>query len=176
MANVNAEKLKIICYPDPRLRKHCEPVGVFDASLTAMARRMLELMRAADGVGLAAPQVGVLIRLFVCNVSGDPKDDMVFVNPELADLEGAAVGEEGCLSIPDGTVNVRRAVQCKMTARDLDGESFEMEGFDLAARVWQHETDHLEGRLIIDRMSEADKIANRRAIKKLQQDYQGRAR
>lgn len=174
--NVNAERLKIIRYPDPRLRKHCEPVEVFDASLTAMARRMLELMHAADGVGLAAPQVGVLARLFVCNVTGDPKDDMIFVNPELADLEGAAVGEEGCLSIPEVTVNVRRAVRCKMIARDLDGEAFELHGVDLASRVWQHETDHLEGRLIIDRMSEADKIANRRAIRQLEQDYNGRAR
>ncbi len=92
---VNAESLKIICYPDPRLRKHCEPVTVFDASLAAMARRMLELMRGSDGVGLAAPQVGVLVRLFVCNVTGDPKDDMIFVNAQLADLDGAAMGEEG---------------------------------------------------------------------------------
>ncbi len=173
---VNAEKLKIICYPDPRLRKHCEPVAAFDASLAAMARRMLELMRSADGVGLAAPQVGVLVRLFVCNVTGDPKDDMIFVNPQLADLDGAAMGEEGCLSIPDVTVSVRRAARCRMMAHSLEGDAFAMEGVDLAARVWQHETDHLEGRLIVDRMSEADKIANRRVLKKLEQDYKGRAR
>jgi len=173
---VNAERLNIIRYPDPRLRKHCEPVEVFDASLAAMTRRMLELMRTADGVGLAAPQVGVLVRLFVCNVTGDPKDDMIFVNPQLADLEGAAIGEEGCLSLPDTTVNVRRAVRCRMTAQNLEGETFETSGVDLLARVWQHETDHLEGRLIADRMSEADKIANRRALKKLEQDYKNRAR
>ncbi len=172
---VNAEKLKIICYPDPRLRKHCVPVEVFDASLAAMVRRMLELMHAADGVGLAAPQVGVLVRLFVCNVTGEAKDDMVFVNPQLADLDGAALGEEGCLSIPDVTVNVRRAVGCRMTAHTPDGDAFSMEGVNLAARVWQHETDHLEGRLIVDRMSATDKIANRRALKKLEQDYKDRA-
>jgi peptide deformylase len=173
---VNAESLKIIRDPDPSLRKHCEPVEVFDASLAAMARRMLELMRTADGVGLAAPQVAVPVRLFVCNITGDPKDDMIFVNPRLADLEGAAIGEEGCLSLPETTVNVRRAVRCRMTAHNLEGETFEMNGVDLAARVWQHETDHLEGRLIADRMSEADKIANRRALKKLEQDYKSRAR
>ncbi len=168
---LDAAALRIITYPDPRLRKVSQVVERFDEDLAVLAGRLLQLMRQHDGVGLAAPQVGILLRLFVCNPTGDPKDDHVYVNPKLTDLSGQADREEGCLSIPDVNVNVRRSLSCKMHAFDLQGRPVEEEGTDLLARCWQHECDHLEGRLIIDRMSESDKIANRKAIRQLETDH-----
>lgn len=166
--------LQIIAYPDARLRMVCQEVDRFDDALAALAERMLQLMRQHEGVGLAAPQVGVLLRMFVCNPTGDPKDDHVYVNPRLTDFADQGDREEGCLSIPDVTVNVRRPLSCKMHAFDLQGRPIEEEASDLLARCWQHECDHLEGRLIIDRMSESDKIANRKAIRQLEADHKRR--
>src|ERR1700748_38254 len=94
------EDLKIILWPDPRLRKIRQPVGTFDDSLAALSARMFELMREARGVGLAAPQVGLNIRLFVANATGEPGDDIVYVNPTLSDADGEEEAEEGCLSLP----------------------------------------------------------------------------
>lgn len=164
-------KLEVIYYPDPRLRKACRIVEEFDDALAALAGRMLELMRAEQGVGLAAPQVGQQVRLFVCNVTGDPKDDRVFVNPELSELSGEIESQEGCLSIPDVLVTLRRAKHCRLNAKDIKGRPIELEGEDLVARCWQHEVDHLHGRLIIDSMSESDRIANRRTLKDLERKH-----
>src|SRR5437870_5122503 len=97
----DAAALHILDYPDPRLRKMCKPVEVFDESLARLAARMFELMRVEEGIGLAASQVGVLVRMFVCNVTGEPKDDLVFVNPRISDVSEPGDGEEGCLSIPE---------------------------------------------------------------------------
>lgn len=168
-------QLSMICYPDPRLRKVCAPVEEFGPALADLAGKMLDLMREEQGVGLAAPQVGVLSRLFVCNVTGEPGDDMVLVNPVLSELEGDIEGEEGCLSIPDVTVQMRRAKSCVMRAVDVHGKPIELRGEDLLARCWQHECDHLDGRLIIDRMSEADRIANRKVLKELEKKNSRRA-
>lgn len=163
----------IVLYPDPQLRQKCAPIlpAEFDASLAGLARRMLELMKAHNGVGLAGPQVGVCRRIFVCNPSGEPGHDHVFVNPVLSELTGAVEGEEGCLSIPEVRVMVRRAKRCRLTAMDLQGRPVEADAEELLARIWQHETDHLDGRLIIDRMNAADKIANKKQISQLEADY-----
>ncbi len=158
----------IVVYPDPRLRRVCEPFAHFDGELKTLAERMLRTMRAGNGIGLAGPQIGVLARIFVCNVTGEPQDDQVFVNPELYDLTGAVEGEEGCLSIPDVTVTVRRARRCRMRALDVQGRPVDVEAEDLLARVWQHECDHLDGGLIIDRMNGADRIANKRILADLE--------
>lgn len=168
----NPAKLRIVLYPDPVLKKVAREVGKFGGDLHAFAARMLELMRAGEGVGLAAPQVGVGLRLFVCNHTGEPDADLTCVNPRLLDLSGAEEKEEGCLSIPGVTVTMRRAARVVMEAYDLDGKLFQITGTDLQARVWQHEIDHLDGRLIIDSMSSADEIANRRALKQLKEQYQ----
>jgi peptide deformylase len=168
---LNVADLQIITYPDARLRKVCQKVERFDADLVALAERMLLLMRQHEGVGLAASQVGVLLRMFVCNPTGEPKDDHVYVNPQLTDFTDLAEREEGCLSIPDVNVNVRRPLTCRMQAFDLQGRPIEEQATDLLARCWQHECDHLDGRLIIDRMSESDKIANRKAIRQLEADH-----
>lgn len=159
--------LRILHYPNPILRQPARTVETFDEGLAELARRMLVLMHELQGVGLAAPQVGVSIRLFVCNPTGEPRDDLVAVNPVLTDLSGAEEKPEGCLSIPGVTVQMRRAFRACLRAQDARGAALELSGEDLRARVWQHETDHLNGVLIIDRMSEADEIANRRALKAL---------
>jgi len=164
-------KLKIVTYPDSRLRRSCQPVEVFDERLAAVAARMLKLMHESNGIGLAAPQVGLPFRFFVCNITGQPGDDRVYVNPEIDEAEGLAAMEEGCLSLPDVRVTVRRPLGCVIRAQDLGGRSFEEAGEGLLARCWQHETDHLDGRLIVDYMSEADKIANRRVLRQLEAEH-----
>ncbi len=166
--NVDIEQLTIIHYPDPRLRKVCEPITVFDEELAAFAQRMLELMHAGRGVGLAAPQVGVLKRMFVMNPSGEPGDDHIFVNPEIRDMHGNEEAEEGCLSIPEVYVNVRRAARCRIVARDLAGNPVELTGEGLTARVWQHETDHLNGVLILDRTGPGDRLKVRKKLRELE--------
>lgn len=163
--------LRILYYPDPVLKKRSAPVTAFGPDLQALADRMIALMHQAPGVGLAAPQVGVSLRLFVYNPTGEDGDDVVCVNPVLSDFEEAEDREEGCLSLPEVTVTMRRSVRAVLHACDARGQAFTLTGEGLVARIWQHERDHLDGRLIIDRMSDVDEISNRRILKQLQQDY-----
>lgn len=164
-------KLRIVLFPDPILKKKAAEVNQFGEPMRALAARMLELMREEKGVGLAAPQVGVGLRLFVCNATGEPADDLVCINPQLLQLSGVEAKEEGCLSIPGVTVTVRRAVHAVMQAFDVEGRPFQVTQSELPARIWQHEIDHLDGRLIIDSMSTADEIANRRVLKQLKEKF-----
>ena len=163
--------LHIVNYPDPVLKKKCAPVESFGDDVAVLAGRMLELMRGAEGVGLSAPQVGLAIRLFVCNPTAEPGDDLVCVNPRITDSDGTFEGDEGCLSLPGVTVTMRRASTITLEAFDVQGRAFTRSVEDLLARVVQHENDHLDGRLIIDSMSPTDEIANRRALKQLREDY-----
>lgn len=162
---------RIIRYPDPRLRQICARIREFDERTAALAERMLELMKEGNGVGLAGPQIGVGLRIFVASPTGEPGDAQVLINPELHDLQGAVEAEEGCLSLPDIRVNIRRARKCRIRAQDIHGKPFEMEGEGLIARIWQHETDHLDGKLIIDRMDATDRIANRKKIAELEEKF-----
>ncbi|HUU96029.1 MAG TPA: peptide deformylase [Phycisphaerae bacterium] len=170
----DVDRLSVICYPDPRLRRACQAVTRFDDNLAALAAKMLELMWAGKGIGLAAPQVGVLLRMLVMNVTGDKKDDLVLVNPVIRDPQGSKEAEEGCLSLPNIHVQVRRAARCRVTAQDLKGNPIELEGEDLLCRVWQHETDHLHGILILDRMGPSDRIATRKTLKEMEATYRAR--
>lgn len=163
--------LAIISYPDPRLRKVSQPIDTFDGNLRALADRMFELMREDRGVGLAAPQVGLNVRLFVLNHSGKPEDDKVYVNPILTDATGEEEGEEGCLSLPDIHGDILRARTLRIDAQDLDGKPFTETETGYKARIWQHETDHLNGTLIIDRMGPTAKMAARKKLKQLEEDY-----
>ncbi len=165
------DKLRIVHYPNPVLKKMCTPVEAFTAELEELAEKMLLLVREAEGVGLAAPQVGVPIRLFVCNAIGEAGADLVYVNPRFTESTGAEEKEEGCLSIPGVSVTMRRATHAAIEAFDLRGTPFQKTAGDLEARVWQHEIDHLDGRLITDNMSTTDEIGNRRAVKQLEAEY-----
>jgi peptide deformylase len=153
------------------LRRKCARIETFDGTISALAERMLEIMHNNNGVGLAGPQVGVSRRIFVCNPTGQAGDARVYINPELSDLAGVQESEEGCLSVPDVHVIVRRARCCKIAASDVTGKPFEDQAEGLISRIWQHEIDHLEGRLIIDRMDATDRIANKKAIIQLETDF-----
>jgi peptide deformylase len=166
------QDLKIVLYPDPRLKKMSSPVSAFDDELKAIAGRMFELMREHRGVGLAAPQVGLNVRMFVMNATGEEADDRVYVNPQLLDAEGEEEGEEGCLSIPQVNARIWRSEKLRMVAQDLDGKPFEEIGTDLVARIWQHETDHLNGTLITERMGPVARLAARRVLKELTEKFE----
>lgn len=174
--NLKTDNLKIVRYPDPVLKKKCEEVTAFGPDLADLALRMFDLMKEARGIGLAAPQVGLPVRLFVYNVTGNEADNHLCVNPQLLDLEDAADDDEGCLSLPGVTVNMRRAISLTLKAQDAEGNWYERKGDNLLARVWQHETDHLNGKLIIDSMSPSDEVANRRAIRKLEDEFKAESR
>jgi len=162
--------LKIVHYPDSVLRDKAAPIAAVTDEVKAVAAKMIELMHLAPGVGLAAPQVGLSWRLFVANPTGEPEDDQVYINPELVHFGGGyAARDEGCLSLPGITVEMSRPAEVTIRAMNLKGEVFEETADGLLARIWQHEYDHLEGVLIIDKMSAMDRMANRRAIKELEE-------
>ena len=165
------EELQIINWPDPRLLKVSEPIATIDASIRELAVRMLEMMREAKGVGLAAPQVGKNIRLFVINPTGEPGDNRVYVNPILTEAEGEEEAEEGCLSLPDIHVTVPRSKTIRMQATDLEGQPIDIKETGYVARIWQHENDHLNGVLITSHMGLGDKLRYRKALKQLEEDY-----
>jgi peptide deformylase len=166
---VDPLRLRIVTYPDPVLRQPAEAVTEFNDEVRGVAHRMLELMREAPGVGLAAPQVGLSWRVFVANPTGEPGDDRVFINPEIVEASrDVAAMEEGCLSLPEIRGEVQRPRRVTVRAIDLDGERFELTSDELPARVWQHEIDHLDGVLIIDKMTRMDRLANRRPLKALE--------
>lgn len=148
--------MKIITYPHPTLRHKSQPIKRVDAELKRIVEEMFDLMFEARGVGLAANQVDLPIRLFVANLKGDPEEaeNMVFINPVISNAKGNAEAEEGCLSIPGVHMNVRRAEKIHLTAYDLSGHEFNQEIDDFFARVVQHETDHLNGVLFTDRLSD----------------------
>ncbi len=142
--------LKILYYPDKVLTRKAEPVTLFGAELAELAQNMLETMDSSEGVGLAAPQVGVSKRLLVlCEPEGEP---MCLVNPEILESDGREYGEEGCLSLPKMYARVPRATHIKVRAQDIDGTVFEFEANDFLARIVQHECDHLDGVVFPDRL------------------------
>ena len=157
----------IVFHPSPVLRQKAKPVSRIDGFVRELVADMHRVAREYDGIGLAAPQVGESLRIFVtCALYGEP--ERVFINPRL-ELSGEIVGDdEGCLSLPEIRAEIMRPPQARIMALDLDGDEFSMERDGIWARVWQHEYDHLEGTLIIDRMRPLDKLANRRALRDLE--------
>jgi len=139
----------IVKYPDPILREKAQPVKKINDRLLKLLDDMAETMYKAEGVGLAAPQVGVSKRVFVVDV-GDEHGLIEFINPEIIAKEGEQFGPEGCLSIPGISGDVRRARKVKVRALNRAGEEFELEAEDYLARAIQHELDHLNGILFID--------------------------
>ena len=170
-----AKKIKvheIVKYPDPVLAKRGEDVTEFGEDLKALVEEMFESMYAAHGIGLAAPQIGLSKRLTVIDVSfkKDPADKLVLINPEIIEREGKQFEEEGCLSLPDIREKVNRAAKVKVRAQNAEGEWFEVEGEELLARALQHEIDHLDGVLFIDRLSRLKRDLVHRRIKKMQKN------
>ena len=147
--------LKIIQYPHPTLRHVSKPLKRVDAELKGMIQQMFELMYAAKGIGLAANQVDLPYRFFLVNLESDPAkgQEMVFINPVLSRQKGSAEAEEGCLSLPGLYADVKRSERVTIDAYNLSGENVRLEADGLLARVVQHETDHLNGKLFIDRLN-----------------------
>jgi peptide deformylase len=162
----------IVKYPDPVLAQKAEQVTVFDAKLKKLTDDMFESMYAAEGIGLAAPQIGISKRIFIVDLSigKEKKDRLVLINPEILTREGKQVEEEGCLSLPDIRDKVSRSFTVRMRAQDETGKWFEIDGEELLARAFQHELDHLDGVLFIDRVSRLKRDLILRRIRKLQKN------
>jgi peptide deformylase len=160
--------MDIVLYPDPVLRKKAAPVTRFDEALRKLADDMHETMSKAKGVGLAAPQVGLSIQLLVLNSSGRAADAKTLVNPRLVLAKGDVPGEEGCLSFPNIWGEIDRAPSIVVEAQDVSGNAIRLELADYVARIVQHEFDHLEGILFIDRMSPADRLRIKKHLKALE--------
>jgi len=161
----------ILRFPEPKLRQKSEEIGEIGDDLRQLVADMTETMIASNGAGLAAIQVGVPVRLFIVDghVTGGAEDSppKVFINPEiLAISDEAQTGDEGCLSFPDVFVPVKRGMRARVRARDLDGNVFEDEGEGLYARALQHETDHLNGRLLIDQVGPVKRELIKRKLRK----------
>lgn len=170
------DDIRLRTWPDPVLREVALPVPEVTASIRRLAEQMLTIMHDAPGVGLAAPQVGVSLRLFVANATGEPEQDEVYINPVLEALADAPLEpfEEGCLSLPDIRGEITRPAAIRICYTTLAGEQVCREADGLLARIWQHETDHLDGRLILDRMPRIDRLAARRRLRELEEGYEGR--
>ncbi len=166
--------MKIVFYPHPALRHPAKPLAAIDKQVHLDAGRMLELMYEHKGLGLAANQVFLPYRIVVLNPSGDPQQrdkEEVLLNPVVLERKGAMEGEEGCLSFPGLFQKIRRAKTVRVQAYNLRGEIIDKSVSDLQARLWQHEVDHLDGILFIDKMGAIGRLASRNALKELEQDF-----
>jgi peptide deformylase len=167
------ETLEIIHFPHPGLREVAEPIeDPADPKLAALVARMRELMLTHGGIGLAATQVNVTARVFLANPTREPANELVVINPRLIEEEGWQETEEGCLSIPQVTCKLRRRQRVRIQYQGLDGQTRVADARDLLATVIQHETDHLNGRLIIDRVGPLGKLAIRDQLKDLERAFE----
>jgi peptide deformylase len=164
--------LPIVKYPEPVLSKKGAAVTEFGLELAQFVEEMWASMYAAHGIGLAAPQVGVSKRITVIDVNfkEKPEEKLVLINPQIIEREGKQFEEEGCLSLPEIREKVQRSARVKVRAQDVNGEFFEAEGEELLARAMQHEIDHLDGILFIDRLSTLKRDLAKRKIRKLQKN------
>ena len=164
--------LKIVKYPEPVLQQPGEPVTEFNDELRQFVADMFETMYAANGIGLAAPQVAVPKRVTVIDLSmgKDPAQKLVLINPEIIASEGRQYEEEGCLSFPEIREKVPRSFKVRIRAQDEHGKWFERDGEELLSRAFQHEIDHLDGMLFIFRMSALKRDMVLRRIRKLQRE------
>ena len=167
----NLSKLHILHYPDRKLRECAMRIKETSSLPQEISERMAELMQEAQGIGLAATQVGWPYRLVVLKSISDPDEILALLNPEILARHGRVVEEEGCLSVPGVFAKVRRAEKVRVRATLPDGTPVEMELEGMAARAWQHEMDHLEGTLFVDRLGPTAKIAVSGRLRELEQIY-----
>jgi len=154
------------------LAGQASPVEKIDDNIRRLVVKMIDIMLKNKGVGLAAPQIGVPLRLFIISLDGSRESVKVFVNPAVTPTGELDSTEEGCLSVPNIYTKIRRYKKCKVTATDLEGKQFTEEAEGLFARALQHENDHINGVTIVSRMGQAAKIAHRRQLKKLRQVHE----
>ena len=159
-------KLKILEFPDPRLRTKATPVEAVDDALRAIIDDMFETMYDAPGIGLAATQVDLHKRLLVTDISADGDEPHVLINPEIIEKDGVTFTDEGCLSVPGYYEEVQRAEHIKVRFLDRDGAETELDAHGLLAVCIQHEIDHLDGKLFVDYLSEAKRTRIRKKLEK----------
>ncbi len=168
--------LRIINYPHPTLRHRSKPLKRVDADVRRMVREMFDAMYEAKGIGLAANQVDLPYRLFIANLKSDPKEgeERVFINPVLSNKRGLDEAEEGCLSLPGLYAPVKRPERVVINAYTLEGEEINEELDGLLARLVQHETDHLDGVLFIDRLSSTAEITIKEPLQEFELNFASR--
>lgn len=166
---IDFQKCHITHYPAGVLAGRAEPVEKIDDNIRQLVQKMTDIMLENKGIGLAAPQAGVPLRLFIISLNGTREAVRVYVNPKITPAGQLDTVEEGCLSVPGVHTKIRRCKKCTVTATNLDGDEFTEEAEGLYARALQHEFDHIEGTTIVNRMGQVAKIAHRRQLKKLEE-------
>ncbi|HOK94993.1 MAG TPA: peptide deformylase [Anaerohalosphaeraceae bacterium] len=169
-------KCTITRYPTPVLLEKAQPITDIDDGIRKLAERMIDIMVENKGIGLAGPQAGVNLRIFVISLDGSKENAKVYINPTIKPEGPVVVNEEGCLSLPGLWGKIKRYSRCTVTATDLNGQTFTETGEGLLARALQHEYDHLEGRMIKDRLSQPAKLRARHRLKQLEEEYKNQAK
>jgi len=166
---IDIEKCHITHYPAPVLGEPSQPVDKIDKNIRRLVDKMTDLMIELKGVGFAAPQAGVSLRLFIISLDGTRNNVRVYVNPTVKGEGPLVENEEGCLSVPGVYTKIKRYSKANVTATDLEGNTFTETGEGLYARALQHEFDHIEGVTIVNRMATVSRIAHRKQLKKLEE-------
>ena len=168
---VDIEKCRITHYPAEVLAEAAKPVEKIDDNIRRLTEKMTEIMLERKGIGLAAPQAGVPLRVFIISIDGTKEKVKVYINPTITPDGGFLPSEEGCLSVPGVRTKIRRYEKCTVTATDLAGNEFTEQAEGLYARALQHEYDHIQGITIVNRMGQVAKIAHRKQLKKLKEEH-----
>lgn len=171
---VDVAKCKMTHIPADVLANEAKPVEEIDDSIRQLVEKMTEIMFANKGMGLAAPQAGVGLRLFIITLDGTRENVRVYINPTVTTAGDLEEKEEGCLSVPGVWTKIRRYKKATVTATDLNGNEFTEEADGIYARCLQHESDHLEGVTVVNRMGQVARIAHRRQLKKLMEKKEGK--
>jgi len=174
MADIDLEQCKITCYPATVLKQVAKPIDEIDDNVRKLAEKMINIMIKNKGIGLAGPQANVGLRIFIISLDGSKEKIRVYINPTVKPVGNVETMEEGCLSVSGIFTRIKRYEKCTVTATDLEGNEFTEEADGLYARCLQHEYDHLEGITIANKMSSAAKIAHRKALKKLENEYESK--
>ena len=169
---IDVDKCCMTCFPASVLGGVAEPVGEVTDDIRRLADKMIDIMLERRGVGLAGPQAGVNLRIFVASIDASREKTRVYIDPEIKVSGGLEMSEEGCLSLPGIHAKIKRYKQCSVTATDLDGNRFTEVGEGVLIRAFQHEYDHLEGIMIKDRMGQIQMIGARKQLRQLREDFE----
>jgi peptide deformylase len=172
MEQIDIDRCQITHYPAGILGRRAEPVEEINDNVRQLVDKMTDIMLKNKGVGLAAPQVGVSLRLFIISIDGSRENVRAYVNPTVTPVGELDAVDEGCLSVPGIYTKIRRYKKCEVTATDLDGNEFTDRAEGLYARALQHEYDHIEGITIVNRMGQPAMIVHRKQLKKLQERHE----
>ncbi len=172
MPEIDVDKCRITRYPSGVLASSSKPVDKIDDNIRKLVAKMTDIMIEYKGIGLAGPQAGVPLRIFIISLDGTREKVRVYINPTVTPIGEIDAIEEGCLSVPGVYTKISRYKKCSVTATDLEGREFTEEADGLYARALQHEYDHIEGTTIVNRMGSVAKIAHRKKLKKLVEEHE----